>query len=647
MENNKPIHLNLIKDSILKALKHDFILPYDHPSFQTNENFKSRILDYRKNIAEAQDNNQIILQMETLRKDYLDTVWHEISPETYKNTNDGYKQSLEDLYWNSKIFNPNIAIQKISENIQNEEKSGVSKFLEKISTYYQKIKFTPQVNIEELSFEQLNNKTMPLNGKTGYSEVLLEASKISKKYNLRGIGTLDSSISNEEFSNFLTILDKGLENGSKALGITEDCMGFKGELSYKYSQPDPTYSGIYNSDGNHVSLVITEIEDFSSTVVHEWTHALDAKISLELKKSLIQDGFLELEHEKENFITEYKSRTFRLNDSQEAKNFELFNDFVSQSISVDPEALKRLQEDQKSTIIQGFWFHTLGKDYFSLPDEIIKTLQSEETYRLIRNKVIVPEDYINAGKISYLISVVTPHLHSEELEEKIISEERTSYSREAMKIIKKMDSYNQIGIKPEITSSFHKSDNAFNAIRKIQGLFSGKWRETKDLNYYTSDIEVIARYVESQTFNRLSSTRNEMNSSFKVYNPSIDSSFEDRRTKLFQSVFGKDSVKERDLSFNEKTFNKAEMVVNKINSVIIGVGFSTLNVIHHANKGAELTVNKSIDTFNKMIKTINKKIESYKKINEENIINIVKPENHKEKDHSEVNKNKHQSFKIK
>ena len=135
MDNKSPEQFYKIKKIMMERLNHNFILPQDDPAFEYNEMGKAFMLQARRKIAGAQNNEQIVQALTQLKTDFEGSE----GPKNFyitREEDNPFRQRMETFYRECGLYSPEKAIgiiykyqseiDKIDEDFKNQENTTVS-----------------------------------------------------------------------------------------------------------------------------------------------------------------------------------------------------------------------------------------------------------------------------------------------------------------------------------------------------------------------------------------------------------------------------------------------------------------------------------------------------------------------------------------
>lgn len=597
MDNIEKEHFFKIKARLMESLANNFILPYDDPAFDSNETSKAFMLQARRKIAGASNDEQIVEALTKLKKDY--TTEGPYAQAMARDGNDSFKENVHDFYMENGLYNPELFLQnqynfqKTLDEIDKkystpDESNNTSKFGAFTSFIKDKLekmgflaKDVPEENLKhkphsKWTEEEFYKHHAPLCTDFNYQDEICEpASRVAAKYKLCGIDKVghesnpNINSTAEDMKNFIKSLDKHLGEASRTLGIAPDCFGLDGKTSYAFLEQNVEIDGLFNAQNNKISIVpksfyedgVKKVDSFAATLVHEWTHALDSKISIDYKTHLKNEG---RDDSTIGYFTSIYEKSVVLDGSEASQKYEAFQKFLAGIISKDPKALQEAQKKGQKEISQSFYFETLGADYFTLPQDTIDKLNSDDTFRFIRNKILAPEDKVGNKQLLDKMKEIIPEHITPHMDTYINLVKSSALLDSAPAQLKKLDNIKSLGNSRYIENAKY-SDNILNNQSKTEKAMKWDSSLTATSNYFESSIEAVARYMESQTFNKEVLIKDQKNKKggLHCYFTPLDPKFENSRKELFTSCFGADKVFDRSNEFNVKSATEMQSIKPK------------------------------------------------------------------------------------
>jgi len=228
-----------------KFLDTSYVLDF----LRDDDEFSQRYIDFQSTLHETNDLirksnsvDEITEHIKEAKRRFL-LHWNFI----HEHPDEPSVEKMRALYYSSHLNDPE---KWISETLTTYDSKKSLHFFDKVS---QGIKFIDQkIHNEALNFQEISE----------------QASAIIHKYNLHSIDL--SKIKPHKASDFLTNLDLKLNDVCQSMGIFPDVIGIHGTISFSAT---PHTEAFFSP--NKKSISIGGLMQNSSTILHEWIHALD------------------------------------------------------------------------------------------------------------------------------------------------------------------------------------------------------------------------------------------------------------------------------------------------------------------------------------------------------------------------------------
>jgi hypothetical protein len=497
--------LEFIKHEFLKDANPFSIFKGDSEVNRAANIFQYQFGNYIEKIKEATSIDEVKDYVQKSRIDFLEQWKVAINEEGTPYS--PAKAYLQQAFFSFNLNTPEKWFESVSERFQQKTKAN----------FFEKIK-------DGLNFIQ--NKLSNSNEPYDKEEILQYSHSLIQKYNLASIDL--SGIKPNKAMDFLKTLDKNAQHVCDNLGVTTDVLGIHGTLSFV---PEKRQEAFFRSERNSIHLGFG-MKD-SSTILHEWVHALDYHIG-----NKIIPG---------SFATDIENSVF-IDDSDTYKAFKDIKSLSQEIFSSNPQVVDIVKQELFKEGTAKFWNDFLGDDSYLLPNNIREKLQSKESFTLINNFLSQPN---NKESQSNLINFIQQNgLSSPERinfinnpdSDSPIFQSKPFFDNVNKNIITNKSAYYLISNLSNFTS---KWTNIIS--EKIIDLFSSSTATASNVtssDYLTQPVEMIARYFESQVFNKKANLVNASTVPLGIvmYKITKDDSFEDNKNKIISTVFGKDKI---------------------------------------------------------------------------------------------------------
>lgn len=417
------------------------------------------------------------------------------------------KQYLQNAFFKFNLNNPDKWFDSMHERFQEKNKAN---FFEKIKdgfNFIQKQLFNSDEHVDKL-------------------KIKIHALELISKYNLASIDL--SGIHPSKAMDFLNTLDKNAQKVCDSIGVTPDVLGIHRTISFA---PERKHEAFFQPTNNSIHLGFL-MKD-SSTILHEWVHALDYHIGSKIIPN--------------SYATDIEHSVF-IDDSNAYNAFTSMKNLSQEIFAKNPEVVGIVKKQLFKNGTAKFWNDLLGDDSYLLSNETRTQLQSEKSFLLINNFLSQPYNKDSQDNIINILKengIATP-----ERVNLIINPDPDS------NLFKSKDYFDNVN-KNIVTkqSAYYLMSNLSNFMSRRINLFSEKIMSlatntpmTKsnitDSNYLTQPVEMMARYFESQVFNNNSNFLNAISVPLGIiiYKVKKDDSFEENKNKIISTVFGKDKI---------------------------------------------------------------------------------------------------------
>ena len=496
--------LEFIKHEFLKDANPFSIFRGDSESNRAANIFQYNFNIYLEKIKNASSVNEIKDYVNKSREIFLEQ-WQVVASED--STSSPAKKYLEESYFKFNLNLPDKWFESVSERFQQKTKAN---FFEKIKD----------------GFNFIQNKLINSNESYNKDEIIQYSHTLIQKYNLASIDL--SNIKPQNAMDFLKTLDKNVQHVCDNLGVTPDVIGIHGTISFV---PEKRQEAFFRRERDSIHLGFG-MKD-SSTILHEWVHALDFHIG-----NKIIPG---------SYATDIENSVF-IDDSDTYKAFKDMKSLSQEIFSSNPQAVELVKQELFKDGTAKFWNDFLGDDSYLLPNNIREKIQSQESFLVINNFLSQP---YNKDTQSKLIDFMQKNGIANSDRIKAINEPDVDSS-----IFKSKPFFDNVN-KNIITnkSAYYLISNLSNfmskwtniAGEKIIDLFSKSKSSGSNItesDYLTQPVEMMARYFESQVFNLKNNLVNATNLPLGIvmYKVTKDDSFEDNKNKIISTVFGKDKI---------------------------------------------------------------------------------------------------------
>lgn len=539
-----------VKTEILKRMNFNYVLPEErngkaNPEYEAVKHLTDAMPEIRRDIIQATTKEQLL---EALTKSST------ICKKTYSSlfSNDLYKDggSPTLLNFTAKYFdlgsgNPEVFLEKQFKNYEDRKSSG----------------FDVKSNKEPLNNDPyvLSYVGKMIQQSEGFYELQQTVNTVSERFTI----PFFQMTPNWELSYFKNLVDEFAvmsEDFAKRMGMTENCIGMNGQLGYDFST-SKTAGGCSYATLKKISLM-NGINN-ASTLAHEWIHSLDALVMFDSKKH-INEHYTSYEG---NYSVNQQYHISELtvalpDDGSTALNrVHAMRDFITNILSAEPEAHKKQVRDLMIQEVNVLLFNAIGEPYFTLPPEQLEWMHSDVMIDAVRNKLLDPTNQNVSENLKFNIMFNMGAIpYDQKAMENFVMEPNDSIQlKNGKKIIADIENYKALGPSQIVLSSEKLDDKIYNGI----GLNSRT--NVKNKAYYQTNVEVVARYLESQLYpteahqNNVGVAENSI-----AYRRDKDPKFDDFRKAVIKAIFGKESVKEMDIpetTKKTKTIQKMETVL--------------------------------------------------------------------------------------
>lgn len=357
------------------------------------------------------------------------------------------------------------------------------------------------------------------------------AQKIIDTYQLKSVSL--TKIESHKAMAFLENLDKKLQDVCQSLGVTPDVIGIHGTIGFSAT---PHTEAFFLPIDNTIN--IGGFMQDSTTILHEWIHALDYHIGNKIRAN--------------TFASEIKDSVY-MDESNEYKAFQGIKQ-ITQEIFTSSSNVITLDNIKQQILKEGtskFFSDLLGYEFYLLSDSTKKSLTSEDAFKAVNNYLLVP--YSNNNKNNVLEILYTVGISSQNIVDKLNNptEELVSsksFFNSVNENIWGNESLYHLGCR---FSKYGLKLNNFltKCISKIATTIKkNKVAPTvgngEDEDYLVKPIEMLARYFEAQVFPKKTLVSNIIGilGGVQSYKFGADSSFEKNKNDIIEQVFGKDKI---------------------------------------------------------------------------------------------------------
>lgn len=519
--NESDAKLNYLKEKILDSSRLSYI--FSDP-IKTTEvqliDFILKINPLRDKISDAdsiENLNSAMLDVKKVMLESWDNVWQEKGLS---------HDAISNFYLESGFNSPE---KWIDEQVKIYENKKVINFFEKTSNALKN--FFGIDEVENKKDETLSNETINI------------GREIIKKFNLSHIN-LSSYSTNKECLSFLNKFDAEASLAFEKLGVLPEVLGINQVISISSNTDGQAFC---SSGDKLISLDIQYIS--SSTILHEWVHALDNYVcqtatSINSHVSSREEVFFEDEKWP---ITEAYREIRNLTQS-------LFHD--------NPEAINRV----KTTVIKEnsakFYSIILGNEWYTMTEDKRNYLLTDKSINKINNFMSMNSD---SSGYAYTKEDLVSQIKSGgiEFDDKILVTKRAEIESEIkpyFQAVSKNFIYNKslyyigclISNKICAIPDLYLTSK-FDTVKQWLGIEDESVKTNYGKEYFSAPCEMLARYFESQVFPKVAKTYNLLSFS-PVYKITKDENFENSKDKIVGFVFGKDKIL-KNISQMRKTEN--------------------------------------------------------------------------------------------
>lgn len=362
-----------------------------------------------------------------------------------------------------------------------------------------------------------------------YAEIETYSHSLITKFNLHHINLTD--IKPHKAMAFLVNLDKNLTHVCESLGVTYDVIGIKKNVGISAS---PHTDACFTPNNNNIS--VGGFLNSSSTMLHEWIHALDYHVGHNVKS---------------NTYASQINTTININDSNKSQAFISVKKLTQEIFSKDSSNIETIKEGLFKKGTSAFFSEVMGYDFYLLPEDVKQTLHSKETFMAVNNYLLVSDSTNNQNEVLRLLA-------SQNISNDAIIHKIEHPNSNMTKLITFFDAVN-VNIQGEesfyhLYSRFSKYGLKLN--NYIVDTFTAGLHymiQTKvkvaigngnDEDYLTQPSEMLARYFESQIFPKTTMASNILNviTGIQIYKLTLDDSFEKNKNTIIEHVFGRDKI---------------------------------------------------------------------------------------------------------
>ncbi len=324
----------------------------------------------------------------------------------------------------------------------------------------------------------------------------LKAQQLCEKFNLRSI-TL-SAVPPERQIQYLEFLDTTGTQVSQKLGITPSTLGIHGTLAIGSTDGAYGAGAAYTPGLQYINL---PLYSHPSTLLHEWTHALDAHI----QKSYVHDRLsTQMQH---NYVSQMEESIIH---DQRHPYYHAYQKMRRMTQELLSSNAAHAFEEKSQQLLQNTWSCVLQTPWSVLPKTTQEQLQSKESFQNLSQWIVhkSPEaqEYVN-----WKVRQHHPRSMSHEYAHNFVEQLHPQLQQQRASVFQQLEQ-NIIGNK-SLYLTLSKSSNVASLIKDflthtfstIGTLFTppsttAPKKSGYGADYFSRPQEMLARYVESQVY---------------------------------------------------------------------------------------------------------------------------------------------------
>lgn len=499
--------LEYLKESFLDNSRLNYIFS-DSPNDGEVKflNLIEKVLPLREKISNSKSIEELTSTILEMRESVLNS-WEKV-----KESESVSKKLIESYYFESGLNLSEKWVQNKEKMYDNKENSN---FFEKTSDAIKNIFGVTQEKIKE----DLNDDT------------LKRGSELIHKFNLSYID-LSACSSNKKCLDFLNKFDSNASIAFEKMGVLPEVFGMHKTISLSNNTTNQAFC---SSSNKEISLDLNQTS--SSTIIHEWVHALDNYVC---QTSTSVNGH----------VSSREDIYFQDDQFPITKAYKEIRNLTQSLFNKNPEAIENLKKNIVNQNTAKFYSIIIGDDWYTLPEEKRNHLMSEKSISKINNFMSMNQD---SQGYAYTEKDLTDQIKIavNNFDEKVFVGKRKEIDIE---IKPYFESVNKNFI--ENKSLYYIGCQVSNKICAVPILFVEskidkvkKWMNIEDkqvptnfgINYFSDPAEMLARYFESQVFPKFAKIANFL-ALAPIYKVTKDKNFEPYKDKIIENVFGKDKI---------------------------------------------------------------------------------------------------------
>lgn len=465
--------------------------------------FLESIVEVNKLIVESKSIDSVMSHINELQRRFL-VHWNFMHNET----ENPFTKKMQTLYFSANLNDPEKWLKDTIATYDIKNSNGFFEYVKK-----------------GLKFINSSKKDID------FKEISIIASAIIKKYNLKSLDV--SNIKQQNIKKYIINIDKSLDNLCESLGVTPDVIGLHGSISF--AATSYSFDAYFQPMTNTIVTGNAMID--SSTLLHEWIHAIDFDIGNKIQKYKFASQI-------ESSVVIDDSKLYEAFKNIKELTQEIFSS--SNQVKINSSIKKELMQEGCSN----FFKLLLSVDFYFLPETTIQSFNSENALKLVNNYLVDAHNEKNQDRlIDFLIE---KDICFTDVIQKIKNPDEDLKSSKSFFDLANL---NTLGEKSFYYLSSHFSRHSTNMNETIEKFFKKAimfldLNKEKILNlnirddYLIQPTEMLARYFESQTFPKKYMIYNIVSciTGLNIYKIGKDKNFVIYKDNIIENICGKDKI---------------------------------------------------------------------------------------------------------
>lgn len=522
--------LKFIKNTMLDATKFDIVVHEEvlqklGLSSESFDQFKKQWNVIRKSIHEADSIEEIKNNMITLGQLHQDSLWSKISLGTHDESLVATKMKMRNIYFYPKKAHIDETIQKIIKQFE----------------IVKEIKVLNDIILNDIVIEREFKRH--IFNVPEHNELM--AKKLVNMYAFSFV-----ELGTDKDTEFLKVLDNSAKSVCKKMKMHPHMIGLNQHISI--SQIESSASeyclGSYVFDDKHIKLKLSS--DMSSTLLHEWVHAIDNIVLSKIKDVKIEE-YIKTPYEcdmlstEKNFSSDYNNliekpispSTSNVKENLFAAHHQL-RAILTDIRNIDPQVTKHYIEERNYLATTKFWSIVMGDDWYTLNDHKRQSFVELDMQTAINNFCSEQnqdnKNYLNLQiKKRLLITDVQAQELIDTYSERIlnsvkpyIQESQSSPILKKSLLLEICENHTET-LQARIGRVYIRLKNYFKTQQTIDD-------KTNDQDYLVQPPELLARYFQANTYSFQSQMVNILN--LTMLYPLKDKGFIEKKDSLLDNV---------------------------------------------------------------------------------------------------------------